>query len=153
MQSSREFDEIYGSFLQKKICMHTQVQFYYQFKWMCWSSTIDLKVKHSSSRKWGTIKPSGASQVARGKESSCQCKTCRFNPWVGKIPWRRKWQPTPVFFPGISHGWQSLAGSSPKCCRELDKVEHAHAPLTHGSEFQNRSHRSNMDMRRNQGRF
>ena len=32
-----------------------------------------------------------------GKESTCQCKRHRFNPWVGKIPWRRKWLPTPVF--------------------------------------------------------
>ena len=37
------------------------------------------------------------------KESTCQCrrhKKCRLAPWVGKIPWRRAWQPTPVFFPG-----------------------------------------------------
>jgi len=31
-----------------------------------------------------------------------------FNPWVGKISWRRKWQPTPVFLPGKSHGWRNL---------------------------------------------
>ena len=36
-----------------------------------------------------------------------------FNPWVGKIPWRRKWQPTPVFLPGKSHGQRSLMGYSP----------------------------------------
>ena len=35
---------------------------------------------------------------------------CEFNPWVGKIPWRRKWQPTPVFLPGESHGQRSLLG-------------------------------------------
>ena len=34
----------------------------------------------------------------------------RFNPWVGKIPWRRIWQPPPVFLPGESHGQRSLAG-------------------------------------------
>ena len=42
-----------------------------------------------------------------GKESSCRCRRCRrpgFDPWVGKIPWSRKWQPTPVFLPGKSHG-------------------------------------------------
>ena len=38
---------------------------------------------------------------------------CRFSPWVGKIPWRRAWQPTPVFLPGESHGQRSLAGCSP----------------------------------------
>jgi len=37
----------------------------------------------------------------------------RFNPWVGKVPWRREWQPTPVFLPGESHGQRSLAGCSP----------------------------------------
>ena len=36
-----------------------------------------------------------------------------FNPWVGKIPWRRKWQPTRVFLPGESKGWRNLAGYSP----------------------------------------
>ena len=43
-----------------------------------------------------------------GKESICQYKRCRFDSWVGKIPWRRKWQPTPVFTPGESHGQRSL---------------------------------------------
>ena len=38
---------------------------------------------------------------------------CRFDPWVGKTPWRRKWQPTPVFLPGRSHGHRSLARYSP----------------------------------------
>ena len=53
--------------------------------------------------------PGGAS----GKEPACQCrrhKRCGFNPWVGKIHWRRKWQPTPVFLPGESHGQRSLTG-------------------------------------------
>ena len=44
----------------------------------------------------------------------------RFNPWVGKIPWRRKWQPTPVFLPGKSHGQKSLAGYSPWGSKESD---------------------------------
>ena len=49
-----------------------------------------------------------------GKESACQCrrcKRCRFSPWVGKILWRRKWQPTPVFLPG--KGKRNLAGCHP----------------------------------------
>ena len=48
---------------------------------------------------------------ARGKEPACQCQRlnrCGFNPWVGKIPGRRAWQPTPVFLPGESHGQRSL---------------------------------------------
>ena len=48
-----------------------------------------------------------------GKESSCQCRRCGFDPWVRKIPCRRKWQPTPVFLPGESHGQRSLVGHSP----------------------------------------
>ena len=47
------------------------------------------------------------------KESACQCKRHGFSPWVRKIPWRRKWQPTPVFLPGKSCGQRSLAGYSP----------------------------------------
>ena len=39
-------------------------------------------------------------------------------PWVGKIPWRRKWQPTPVFLPGKSHGQRSLAGYNPWVAKE-----------------------------------
>ena len=45
-----------------------------------------------------------------GKEPTCQCRRCRSNPWVRKIPWRRKWQSIPVFLPGKSHGQRSLAG-------------------------------------------
>ena len=48
------------------------------------------------------------------KESACQYRRCGFNPWVKKIHWRRKWQPTPVFLPGKSHAQRSLAGHSPQ---------------------------------------
>ena len=47
-----------------------------------------------------------------GKESACQCRRLRFYHCVRKIPWRRTWQPTPVFLPGESHGKRSLAGYS-----------------------------------------
>ena len=49
-----------------------------------------------------------------------------FSPWVGKIPWRRKWQPTPVFLPGKSHGQKSLVGYSPWGHKVSDTAEHAH---------------------------
>ena len=58
-----------------------------------------------------------------GKQSSCQHKRRGFDPWVGKILWRRKWQPTPGFFPGESHGQRSLVGYSPRGCRESVKTE------------------------------
>ena len=48
-----------------------------------------------------------------GKELVCQHRRGRFDPWVGKIPWRRKWQPIPVFLPGKSQGQRSLEGYSP----------------------------------------
>jgi len=52
-----------------------------------------------------------------------QCSIPKFDPWVGKIPWRRKWQPTPVFSPRESHGQRSLVGYSPWDCKELDTTE------------------------------
>ena len=52
-----------------------------------------------------------------------QCKKHGFNPWVRKIPWRRKWQPTSVFLPGEFHGQRSLVGYSPWGYRESDTTE------------------------------
>ena len=49
-----------------------------------------------------------------------------FNPWVRKIPWRRKWQPTPVLLPGKSHEWRSLVGYSPQGREESDTTERLH---------------------------
>ena len=57
----------------------------------------------------------GLPRLLSGKESPWQCRICKsrgFNHWVRKIPWRRKWQPTPVLLPGESHG-QRLVGNSP----------------------------------------
>ena len=48
-----------------------------------------------------------------GKSICLQCRRPGLDPWVWKIPWRRKWQPTPVFLPGKSHGWRSLVDHSP----------------------------------------
>ena len=62
-----------------------------------WASQVELLVKN----------PRG---------SAGRCNRCGFDPWVGKIPWRRKWQPTPVFLPGESHGlttwWATVHGVS-----------------------------------------
>ena len=72
-------------------------------------SQTRLKRLSSSSSSKHTQRgfPGGASS----KEPACQCGRRRFHPLDGKIPWRRKWQPTPVFFPGESHGQRSLTGS------------------------------------------
>ena len=64
---------------------------------------------------------------ANGKEPACQCRKHKrhgFNPWVGKISWRRKWQPTPVFLPGESHEQRSLAGYSLWYHKESDMTEY-----------------------------
>ena len=50
-----------------------------------------------------------AADDASGKELVCPCRRHGFNSWVRKIPWRRAWQPTPVFLPGESHGQRSPA--------------------------------------------
>ena len=65
--------------------------------------------------------PSGSA----GKKFTCQCRRRRFDSWVRKIPWRRKWQFTPVFLPGKFHGQRSLAGCSPWGHKESDMTEHA----------------------------
>ena len=58
-----------------------------------------------------------------------------FNPWVGKIPWRREWQPTPVFLPGKSYGQRSLADYSLWGHKELQILEHEHDPSLTLSPF------------------
>ena len=63
---------------------------------------------------------SGRPQCHSGKESSCRRYGCGFDPWVRKIPWRRKWQITPVLFPGNSHGQRTLVSYSPWGCKESD---------------------------------
>ena len=52
-----------------------------------------------------------------------------FHPWVGKIPRRRKWQPTPVCLTGESHGQRSLAGYSPWGHEESDTIEYTHKKI------------------------
>ena len=61
--------------------------------------------------------------VAQRQRIRLQCRRPGFGPWVRKIPWRRAWQPTPVFLPGESHGQRSLAGYSPWGHKGLDTTE------------------------------
>ena len=62
------------------------------------------------------------------KESACQHRRHEFDPWVRKIPWRKKWQPTPIFLPGKSHRQRSLACCSPWGCKESDTAEQLTLP-------------------------
>ena len=73
-------------------------------KMLCWNLLGSLGVSSTS------LVPGGLPWWLSGKEPTCQCRRCRSNPWVRKIPWRRKWQPIPVFLPGKSHGQRSLVG-------------------------------------------
>ena len=73
--------------------------------------------------RWGC--PGGSD----GRESTCNTGLEEtwvgpgFHPWVGKIPWRRAWQPTLVFLPGEFHGQRNLVGSSPWDRKELDMTD------------------------------
>ena len=62
----------------------------------------------------------GLPKWLRGKKLACECRRCGFDPWIGKIPWRRKWPPSPEFLLGKFHGQRSLAGYSPWGCKDLD---------------------------------
>ena len=73
--------------------------------------------------------PRGLPRLLSSKELVCQHRRHKrrgFDPWFRKIPWRRKWQPTPVFLPGESHGHRNLVGYSSWGCKESDRTEHAH---------------------------
>ena len=62
---------------------------------------------------------------ASDKDPACQCRRCKrygLDPWVGKIPWRRKWQPTLEFLPGKYHVQRSLVGYSPWSLKEWTQL-------------------------------
>ena len=68
----------------------------------------------------------GFSAGSSGKEHTCPWRTLKrygFYPWVEKIPWRRAWQPTPVFLPGESQGQRSLVGYSLWGRKESDATQ------------------------------
>ena len=62
---------------------------------------------------------------SRSNEPAYQCRRHRFNPWVRKSPWGKRWPPTQVFLPGKPHGQRSLAVYSPWGCKESDMSEPA----------------------------
>ena len=86
----------------------------------CLTSISIILFRYLHLDPWGF--PGGTS----GKESVFQCRRHKrhtFDPGVGKMPWSKKWQPTPVFMPGKFHGQRSLAGYNPRGCRESDMTE------------------------------
>ena len=74
-----------------KYVKDTHVSSYTHTHTYIWASQVALVVKNP---------PAGAGDMRR-----------RFDPWVGKIPWRRAWQPTPIFFPRESSGQRSMVGT------------------------------------------
>ena len=80
----------------------------------------------------------GLPRCCSGKESTSPCRRLRCVgsvPWVGKIPWRRKWQPIPVFLPGKSQGQRNLVGYSPWGRTELDTAEPTHTRCLSGFQL------------------
>ena len=73
---------------------------------------------------------SGMAQWVENSLTGRRCRRHQLDLWVRKIPWRRKWQPTPVFLPGESHGQRSLVGYSPWGHKELYTTEHTHCYVT-----------------------
>ena len=82
-------------------------------------------VEVPGSNHFSSIRPEllGFPRGPSGKEPICHCRRCRFNSWVGKIPWRREWEPTPIFLPGKCCGQRNLVGYSPWGCKESDTTE------------------------------
>ena len=81
------------------------------------------KVLHIFYSQWGLPR------WHSGRETTCQCRRHRrrrFSPWFGKIPWRRKWQPTPVFLLGKFHWQRSLTGCSPCTTEHTHRDTHTY---------------------------
>ena len=80
----------------------------------CWEPSPQIKASLlflnflKSALRMMSVFPGGSD----GKESACQCRRSRFDPWMRMIPWRREWLPTSVFLPGESHGQRNLVGYS-----------------------------------------
>ena len=84
-----------------------------------YNGTLFTQVLWSFNGGPGYVRASLVAQWLKKKSTSqCwRCKRHRFDPWVGKIPWNRKWQPAPVFLPEKFHGQKSLAVYSPWGCK------------------------------------
>ena len=115
--TSRGYEKIYVSY-NKVFQKHREKTPY-------WAEKCLERVEKGN--RLGVFKVVRVSGGLNGEESASQHKRHRFNLWVGKILWRGKWQSTPVFLPGKSHGQKSLAGYSPWDQKESDMIEHAYS--------------------------
>ena len=93
------------------------------------SSVLAWRIPGMGGALWAAVHGVSQSRTRLKPLSSSSSSQCRrhkrhgFNPWVWKIPWRRKWQPTPVFPLGESPGQRSLEGYSSRGCKESDTAE------------------------------
>ena len=85
-----------------------------------------FKLRCREKHYWMCFSHSVTSLVAQMVKHLPTTWETQFSPWVGKISWRRKWHPTPVFLPGKSHGWRNLVGYSPLGHKESDTTEQIH---------------------------
>ena len=105
----------------------------YPLQYFCLKNPTDRGawwvIVHGVSKNWTRLKLLSMHSLyelpwwLHGKESTCQCRRCRFDPRVRKIPWRRKRQPTLVFLSGKFHGQRSPVGYSPQGHTESDTTE------------------------------
>ena len=137
--ASGDTAKILGYFCVMYFCVRCMFSKFYQRKegpnWQKHSSAMGIQYyKSAAFISLPYFNHEGLPRWHSGKESACQCrrpKKCRFDPWVRKIPWRRKWKPTPVFLPGKFHGQRSLVGYSPWGCKELNMTEQTQNNNTH----------------------
>ena len=94
-----------------------------QHDWATFTSTLSRKNSDSHTVPALQVLHLQVPLPARLTPRHMHCKRLGFHPCVRKIPWRRKWQPSPVFMPGKSHGQMSLVGYSPWRCKESDKEQ------------------------------
>ena len=99
-------------------------------------SRSQIQRDHAWVKHWGHLMGfldfPGSSAVKNPLAMQETCRRCRFNPWIGTIPWRRKWQPTPVFLPEKFHGlqpcnlWEIPRTEEPggRQCMGLQRAEH-----------------------------
>ena len=86
------------------------LQWSQQIQTCFWNLPVDPSLGHLYSTWFNELYAHW--RIWMAKRMCLECRRCRFDHWVGKIPWRRKWQPIPAFLPGESHGQRSLVGCS-----------------------------------------
>ena len=117
--------------LEKEMATHSSI-FAWRIPWTEEPGVLQSTGSQRVGRDWATSlslqsnKSAGLLRWLSGKRICLRCRRCKrwgLHPWVEKIPWRREWQPIPVFLPGESHGQRSLVGYSPWGHKESDTTE------------------------------